>query len=60
MDGEVVLVGIHAFHNDGLARQRTPRHPNLDTDGHTWTSDGPLDLGCLVLRLLRLVERSEQ
>ena len=39
--GEVVLVGIHAFHNDGLARQRTPRLPYLDTDGHTWTSDGP-------------------
>lgn len=43
MDGEVGLVGIHAFHNDGLARQRTPRQPHLDTDGHTWTSDGPLD-----------------
>ena len=43
MDGEVGLVGIHAFHNDGLARQRTPRLPYLDTDGHTWTSDGPFD-----------------
>lgn len=43
MDGEVVLVGIHAFHNDGLARQRTPSWPDVDTDGHTWTSDGPFD-----------------
>ena len=43
MDGEVGLVGIHAFHNDGLARQRTPRQTYLDIDGLKWTSDGPFD-----------------
>jgi hypothetical protein len=43
MDGEVVLVGIHAFHNDGQSRQRTPLWPDVDTDGQKWTPDGPFD-----------------
>jgi hypothetical protein len=41
MDGEVVLVGIHTKYGDGLARQRTRRHLNLDTDGQKWTLVGP-------------------
>ena len=43
MDGEVVLVGIHTKYGDGLTRQRTPLWPDVDTDGHTWTFDGPFD-----------------
>ena len=43
MDGEVGLVGIHTKYGDGLARQRTPSWPDVDTDGQKWTSDGPFD-----------------